>query len=56
MLAPRVPGSTLAWRRWYWSVRGFVLVREHMRSRPYMAWTGIRDVFVREYIRRYPVR
>ena len=41
-------------RKAYWAARGWVLVRMHWRSRPYMKWTGIRDVFVGEYLRRPP--
>jgi hypothetical protein len=42
-------------RRVYWRSRGFVLVRSHWRSAPYMAWTGIKDVFVSEHVRRPPL-
>jgi hypothetical protein len=56
MISPHLSGSTLAWRRWYWSLRGLVLVREHYRSRPFQAWTGVKDVYVREYLRRFPRR
>ena len=54
MRSPLIAGSSLEWRRWYWSLRGYVLVRCHHRSRPYCKWTGIKNVFVNEYIRRYP--
>jgi hypothetical protein len=54
MLSPVIAGSTLAWRRWYWSMLGYVLVRCHYRSRPCCKWTGVKDVRVREYIRRFP--
>ena len=40
-------------KRFWWS-QGWVLVRQHWRSRPYMRWTGIRDVFIIEYLRRPP--
>lgn len=52
MLTFNIGGSTLESRRRYWAALGWELVVEHNRSRPYMAWSGIRDVFVREYVRR----
>lgn len=41
-------------RKRLWKLLDWVLVRSHMRSRPYMAWTGIRDVPIDEYVRRPP--
>lgn len=41
-------------KRNYWSCRGWVYVIRHVRSSPGMAWTGVKDVPVREYIRRPP--
>lgn len=41
-------------RRAYYSLFDLVYVRSHFRSRPGMAWTGVRDVFVREHLRRPP--
>lgn len=46
--------ATFDARQLYWRSRGFVLVRSHWRSAPYRAWTGIKDVFVSEYVRRPP--
>ena len=42
--------------RSFFRQRGLVLVREHWRSRPGMKFTGIKEVFVRYYVRRFPRR
>lgn len=41
-------------RRAFYRRLGLVVVRAHWRARPGRAWTGIRDVFVREHLRRWP--
>jgi hypothetical protein len=46
--------DSFEFRRAFFRRLGLVLVRHHWRSRPGMAWTGIRDVYVREYVRRFP--
>lgn len=54
----RVPLSVREWskehKRCFFAAQDWVYVREYWRSRPYMAWSNVKDVRVREYIRRPP--